>query len=118
MSKKNRDLESLIDIYNAGTEIAIFIDRVDKQDFQLDKQKINATLYSLQIIGESTKRLSAEFRQANSYIPWRDMAGMRDKIVHDYNETDLDIVWDVATQEIPKLLEQIKNFLPKEPKAP
>lgn len=118
MSKKNRDRESLIDIYNAGTEIAMFIDRVDKQDFQSDKEKLNATLYSIQIIGEATKRLSPEFRQANSHIPWRKMAGMRDKIVHEYNKTNLDIVWYVATQEIPKLIEQIKNFLPEEPESP
>lgn len=115
MSKKNRDRESLIDIYNAGTEITMFIDRIDKQNFQSDKEKLNATLYSIQIIGEATKRLSLEFRQANSHIPWRKMAGMRDKIVHEYNKTDLNLVWKVAKHEIPQLLEQIKVLLPEKP---
>lgn len=114
MSKKNRDLESLIDIYNAGREISIFIDGIDKQDFQSDKEKRNATLYSIQIIGEATKRLSNQFRDTNSHIPWKKIAGMRDKIVHEYNKTDINIVWEVATQEIPRLLEQIKGFLPEE----
>lgn len=114
MSKKNRDLESLIDIYHAGSDILAFTDGIDKADLQLDREKLNATLYSIQIVGEATKRLSPQFRQANSHIPWKDMAGMRDKIVHEYNKTDLNIVWEVATQEIPQLLEQIKDFLPEE----
>ncbi|MGV2831404.1 HepT-like ribonuclease domain-containing protein [Myxosarcina sp. GI1(2024)] len=114
MSKKNRDLESLIDIYNAGSDILAFTDGINKEDLQLDREKRNATLYSIQIVGEATKRLSLEFRQANSHIPWRDIAGMRDKIVHEYNKIDLNIVWEVATQEIPKLLEQIEDFLPQE----
>lgn len=115
MSKKNRDRESLIDIYNAGTEVVMFTDGIERQELLLDKEKRNATLYSIQIIGEATKRLSSEFRQANSHIPWREMAGMRDKIVHEYGKTDLNLVWEVATQEIPKLLEQIKVFLPEKP---
>jgi len=65
---KNRDEESLVDIYNAGTDIIIFTGRVDKQDFQSNREKLNATLYSIQVIGESTKRLSTEFRQTNSHI--------------------------------------------------
>lgn len=64
---KNRDEESLVDIYNAGTDIIIFTGGVDQQDFQSDKEKLNATLYSIQIIGEATKRLSAEFLQINSF---------------------------------------------------
>ncbi len=49
MSKKNRDLESIIDIYNASREISQFIDGIDRQDFQSDKEKRNATLYSNEV---------------------------------------------------------------------
>ena len=113
MSKKNRNREALIDIYNAGQEILAFTDGISQQDLELNKEKRNATLYSIQIIGEATKRLSTEFRQTNAHIPWRKMAGMRDKIVHEYNKTDLNLVWEVARYGIPKLLEQIEVFLPE-----
>ncbi|MDJ0899237.1 MAG: DUF86 domain-containing protein [Xenococcus sp. MO_188.B8] len=115
MSNKNRDKEALIDIYNAVNEVLNFTDAITKKDLEVDKMRLNATLYSIQIIGEATKRLSSEFRQANPQIPWKRIAGMRDKIVHDYNKIKLNLVWEVATQEVPKLFEQIKVLLPKKP---
>ncbi len=112
MNKKNRDEEALIDIYNAVNDILSFTDGITKKNLEIDKMRVNATLYSIQIIGEATKRLSSEFRQVNPEIPWKKMAGMRDKIVHDYNRINLNLIWEVATQEIPKLREQIKILLP------
>ena len=92
MNKNNRDKEAIIDIYNAANEILNFTDGISKKDLEVDKMRLNATLYSIQIIGEATKRLSSEFRQANPQIPWKRMAGMRDKIVHDYNKIKLNLV--------------------------
>ncbi len=112
MNKRNRNEEALIDIYNAANDILSFTDGITKKDLEINKMRLNATLYSIQIIGESTKRLSLEFRKANPEIPWKKMAGMRDKIVHDYNRINLNLIWEVATQEIPKLREQIKILLP------
>ena len=60
MSKKNRDIEALIDIYNAGQEILKFTDGVSQQELKLNREKWNATLYSIQVIGEATKKLSPE----------------------------------------------------------
>ena len=115
MSNKNRDEEALIDIYNAVNEVLDFTNRITKKDLEIDKMRLNATLYSIQVIGEATKRLSTDFRQDHPEIPWKRIAGMRDKIVHDYNKIKLNLVWEVATQEVPKLLEQIKILLPKKP---
>lgn len=116
MSKKNRDIEALIDIYNAGQDILKFTDGVSQQELKLNREKWNATLYSIQVIGEATKKLSPEFQQANNHIPWQDMKGMRNKIVHEYNKTDLRSVWEVAKYDIPELMEQIEGFLPEKPK--
>jgi uncharacterized protein with HEPN domain len=66
------------------------------------------------IVGEATKRLSSDFRDQHSTIPWRQIAGMRDVLVHDYNDVDLNLVWETATQAIPKLIEQIKPMFPPE----
>ena len=64
-------------------------------------------------MGEATKRISLEFRQVNSQIPWREIAGIRDKLIHDYDNVKLDVVWDVVHRDIPELLQQIKLLLPK-----
>ena len=115
MNKNNRYKEAIIDIYKAVNEVLKFTNGITKKDLEVDKMRLNATLYSIQIIGEATKRLSSEFRQANPQNSWKRMAVMRDKIVYDYNKIKLSLVWEVATKEVPKLLEYIKVLLPKKP---
>ena len=110
---KNRDRESLIDIYNAATEVIDFTKNIDKDRLKTDTMRRNAVLYSIQIIGEATKRLSPEFRAINSHIPWKQMAGIRDKIVHDYDGVDFDLVWFVAKKGVPKLVEDVKFLIEK-----
>ena len=53
----------------------------------------SAILYQIEIMGEATKRLSQEFRDQHSDIPWRDVAGMRDIIIHQYDRIDFDVIW-------------------------
>ncbi len=111
MNKKNRDREYLIDIYNSGQKVIRFTDGLEKNDLNNDEKTLDAILYNIQIIGEASKKLSWDFRHANSHIPWKDITGMRDKIVHDYKKINLDIVWNVVTQGIPKLLKDIEQLL-------
>lgn len=68
MSKKNRDTEALIDIYNAGKDILKFTAGISQEQLELNKEKSNATLYSIQIVGGATKKLSPQFRQDNKHI--------------------------------------------------
>jgi len=63
----------------------------------------DAVVRQLEIIGEATKRVSDEFRSKYPDIPWSDMAGMRDVLIHDYIDVDLDIVWKTASESIPEL---------------
>jgi uncharacterized protein with HEPN domain len=67
-------------------------------------------LRRITIIGEVTKRLSLEFRQKHSDIPWKKIAGMRDVITHDYDEIDLTEIWTVITENIPELLKYLENL--------
>ena len=113
MSKKNRDRECLIDIYNCGHKVIRFTNDITKDDLKTDEKTLDAILYNIQIIGEAAKKLSLNFRSANSHIPWKDITGMRDKIVHDYKKINLDIVWNVVKQGIPKLLKEIEELLPE-----
>jgi uncharacterized protein with HEPN domain len=66
---------------------------------------------SLEIIGEAVKNLSNDFKKTHKGIEWKKIAGLRDRMIHDYFGVNWDIVWDVIKNQIPKLKDQIKNIL-------
>ena len=70
------------------------------------------------MLGEGTKRLSAEFGGLQPDIPWREAAGTRDVLVHDYDEVDLARIWTTATRHVPALLGQVEPLLPPEDLVP
>jgi len=74
----------------------------------------DAILRNLQVIGETTKKLSPELRSRYRSVPWREMAGLRDRIVHEYFGIDDEIVWDVVQNDLPRLLEIITSILDAE----
>ncbi len=106
-----RDPESLIDIANAIKRILRYTHGISRVDLEANDEKLSAILYQITIIGEATKRLSQPLRQQYPEIPWREMAGMRDVIVHQYDQLDFDVVWDVIQNRLPKLLSSIEVLL-------
>jgi uncharacterized protein with HEPN domain len=106
-----RDPESLIDIVTAIRRILRYTDGVSRADLEANDEKLSAILYQISIIGEATKRLSPTFRDAHPEIPWREIAGMRNVIVHEYDQLDLDVIWDVVQNKLSELLRLITPLI-------
>ena len=113
---KNRDDASILVIYNTGRKIIAFVDGVSKNDLENDEMRLFAVLHGIQIMGEATKRLSPEFRAKYPAIPWKEIAGIRDRIVHQYDKINMEVIWDVVELEIPELLAKIMPLVPKKQK--
>ena len=93
----------IADILNAIEEIEEFIVGMDYEGFSGDRKTTNAVIRSLEVIGEAATKIPQEICYQNPEIPWKRMAGMRNKLIHGYFGVDLEIVWEVCTDEIPPL---------------
>ncbi len=108
----SRDLPHLLDTWQAAQKIRAVTQAVTRDDFVRDEMRHAAVIYQLISVGEATKRISIEFRQQHSAIPWKQMVGMRDVLIHGYNDVDLELVWEAATRSIPALIAWIEPLLP------
>jgi len=86
-----------------------------RSDFDADENLRLALAHLIQTLGEAARRVSPEFQQAHPEVPWRKIIGMRHKVVHDYLHVDYDIVWTVATVNLPPLLPELEKTVPPEP---
>jgi uncharacterized protein with HEPN domain len=85
-----------------------------KDEFLNDETLKRAVVRSLEIIGEATKKIPADFKIKWDNVKWKEMAGMRDRLIHDYMGVNYSIVWDVITNKIPQLTTQVINVIEKE----
>ncbi|MFH1227474.1 MAG: DUF86 domain-containing protein [Planctomycetota bacterium] len=88
-----------------------FIGQMTYRQFARDKKTNFAVARSIEIIGEAAKHIPAEIRKKYSEIPWKDIAGMRDKVIHFYFGINLERVWTVVKKDIPDLRPRIKEVL-------
>lgn len=106
-----RDIRDYInDLIESCEDIVNFTKDISFKDFAADKKTINAVIRSLEVIGEATKKLPEDFRIKYSNIPWKQMAGMSDKLIHEYFGVDKEMVWQVVVKHIPQILPFLKNL--------
>lgn len=108
-----RDDTAVLDIARSARLVLEFTRGMDFADFQNDEKTESAVLHQLMVLGEAVKRLSSEFRHAHKKVPWTVMAGMRDKLIHAYDEVDLEEVWRTVTRDIPDLDAYLRRLHPK-----
>lgn len=106
-----RDKAYLKHILDATSNIEKFIEAISKEDFLGNIEKQYAVLRGLEIIGEATKNLSEELKTKYPHIPWKEIAGMRDKLIHQYFGVNLDLVWETVKTKLPELKSQISKIL-------
>jgi len=107
MSK--RDPQILVaDILLAIEKISRYTVGIDYETFLKDEKTIDAVARNIGVIGEAVKQLSDDFKNANGSIPWNQIGGMRNRIIHDYFGLDLEIIWQVIRHDLPDLAARIR----------
>jgi uncharacterized protein with HEPN domain len=109
MSKREPGL-LLDDVRVACAKIGRYLAGYDQAAFLADEKTIDAVVRNLEVVGEAVKQLPAEFREQHPRIPWRQIAGLRNRIVHDYAGVDLEIVWHISQEALPAFLLQIREL--------
>ena len=100
----------LLHMRDAALRIGSYLDEVTEDEFLATPLIQDGVVRQIQIMGEAAKRLSPGFRTRTADIPWTDIAGMRDKLVHDYMGVDLEAVWDTAVRDVPALLARLEQL--------
>ena len=106
----NRDREILLDLIRACELIIQFCEDLDWQAFSEDLKTQSSVLYQIVIVGEGVNRLSSNFVNDNPQVPIRQIRGMRNRVVHEYKEVDLKILWQAIQTSILELLVKLRRI--------
>ena len=107
-----RDDAYLLDILIAARQARAFLEGVTWEEFVQSELHQSAVLRPLEIIGEAARRVSLETQQAHPEIPWAQMIGMRNRLIHEYFQVDLRRVWETVQTDLPALIAQVEPLIP------
>lgn len=117
MKRKREYKDYLMDIIQAIEMVEKFTKGLDFQDFKSDEKTIFAVLRALEVIGEAVKKIPKSVKSEYEQISWRKMAGMRDKLIHEYFGVNIKVVWKTIKEDLPKVKPLIKEVLKKETRS-
>lgn len=103
----------LSDILQAAQDIQNFTQGKSREDFIADEKTKSAVLYKFAVMGEATKLLPDQVREQYPDIPWRSIAGLRDKVIHGYIGVDYDLLWETIDKKIPLVITGLRKILDK-----
>lgn len=101
----------LQDILLRAERIARHMEGLDRAAFLADDKTSDSVVRNLEVIGEATSRLPSEFRDRHPEVPWRRVIGLRNRVVHEYFDVDLELVWQIVHIELPELRTLLRNVL-------
>ena len=107
----SRDREYLVDLFEAARLARAYLEGKSKEEFLKDVQCQDAVIRRLEIIGEAARRVSADTTEILPQIPWPAMIGMRNILIHRYDDLDLPAVWNSVHEALPDVIEVIQSFL-------
>ncbi|MHB8336620.1 MAG: HepT-like ribonuclease domain-containing protein [Ignavibacteriaceae bacterium] len=96
---------------DAGEEALAFAARVAKEDFAQNRMLILSVIKDIEIIGEAASRISEETKLKFLNIPWKDIIGMRNRLIHGYFEVDIELIWNTIRNDLPPLMKSLKKIL-------
>jgi uncharacterized protein with HEPN domain len=109
---KSRDYRDYLqDILDAVNDIESFVDGMTYEEFIKDRKTLNAVVRSIEIIGEASKNIPETLKANCKELPWKQMAGMRDKLIHAYFGVDVETLWKAVKENIPSLKKAIQKML-------
>ena len=106
-----RDREYLRDILEAAKIALNYVSGMNREEFLDDLQCQDAVIRRLEIIGEAARRISAKSQKKFSDLPWSDMIGMRNMMIHEYDGVDMYIIWETVNTDLPPLIDVIEGIL-------
>ena len=109
---RREDRSYLLDMLVAAREAVAFAEGLSYDEFAQDRRSQLAILKSVEIVGEAASRLSAETKERHPEIPWREIVGMRNRLVHAYFDIDLRLVWETVDSDLPVLVAQLEPLVP------
>lgn len=101
----------LQDILDSIQQIEIYITDLDFEDFASQRLIVDAVVRNLEIIGEAAKNLPEDFRQQHQDIPWKNMIGLRNIVIHEYFGIDMSIIWEIITKDLLSIKPTIQNLV-------
>ncbi len=109
---RDEDIVRLRHMLDAARKAMEFAQGRSRADLDADEMLELALIRLLEILGKAAKSVSLDYRQSYPRIPWKQIAGTRDRLIHGYFDVDMDIVWEIVTVDLPSLIVELEEIIP------